>query len=242
MDILQYKCFIKAKIPRLIGQDGKIYSLDVPWAKVGSRHTFLFERFAIDVLLATKNQTKTSQLLRCGFNVINHIIHAASERGVLRRDKSILYKQLSVDEKSHKANHQYVTVLSYPDTGNIIDIAKDRTKKAYKELLNKSLTENQKSRVEHISMDMWQAYMTGNQEVLPKAKIVHDRFHLIKYLNDAIDKVRKRESKEYQELKNSRYSVLKNFGNLTEKQYYKFEEVLRINTKVSLAWRLKRML
>ena len=84
--------------------------------------------------------------------------------------------------------------------------------------------------------------MTGTQEVLPKANIVHDRFHLIKYLNDAIDKVRKRESKEYEELKDSRYSVLKNFGNLTEKQYYKFEEVLRINTKVSLAWRLKRML
>ena len=128
LDILQYKCFIKAKIPRLIGQDGKIYSLDVPWADGGSRHTLLFERFAIDVLLATKNQTKTSELLRCGFNVINHIIHSASERGVSRRDKSIIYKQLSVDEKSHKANHQYVTVLSCPDTGNIIDIAKDRKK------------------------------------------------------------------------------------------------------------------
>jgi transposase len=32
--------------------------------------------------------------------------------------------------------------------------------------------------------------------------------------------------------------VLKNLGSLTEKQYYKFEEVLRINAKVSLAWRL----
>jgi len=51
--------------------------------------------------------------------------------------------------------------------------------------------------------------------------------------------VRRRESKEYEELKNSRYSVLKNLGNLTEKQYYKFEEVLRINTKVSLAWQLR---
>jgi transposase len=88
-------------------------------------------------------------------------------------------------------------------------------------------------------MDMWEAYMNGTQEILPKTKIVHDRFHLINYLNDAIDKVRRRESKDYEELKNSRYSVLKNLGNLIEKQYYKFEDVLRINTKVSLSWRLR---
>ena len=147
LDILQFKCFIKAKIPRLIYKDGKIKSLDITWADSGLRHTFLFERFAIDVLLATKNQTKNSELLCCGFSVINKIIHTASERGILRRDKDIIYKQLSIDEKSHKSNHQYVTVLSCPDTGNIIDIAKDRTKKAYKDLLNKSLSEKQKSEV-----------------------------------------------------------------------------------------------
>lgn len=239
LDILQYKCFIKAKTPRLIDKEKKVFSLEVSWADVKSRYSFLFEKFAIDVLLATKNQTKSAKLLRCGFNAINHIIHAASERGISRRDQDVIYKQLSVDEKSHKANHQYVTVLSCPDTGNIIDIAKDRTKKAYKELLDKNLSDKQKSQVECVSMDMWEAYTNGTQEILPKAKLVHDRFHLIKYLNDAIDKVRKRESKDYEELKNSRYSVLKNFGNLTEKQYYKFEDVLRINTKVSFAWRLK---
>jgi len=40
LDILQYKCFIKAKIPRLIDKDGKIKSLDVTWADPGLRHTF----------------------------------------------------------------------------------------------------------------------------------------------------------------------------------------------------------
>jgi len=92
LDILQYKCFIKAKIPRLIDKDGKIKSLDVTWAEPGLRHTLLFERFAIDVLLATKNQTKSSELLRCGFSLINNIIHTASERGISRRDKDFIYR------------------------------------------------------------------------------------------------------------------------------------------------------
>ncbi len=239
LDILQYKCYIKAKVPRLIDESGKPKSLDVSWAQTDQRHTYLFEKLVIDLLLATKNQTKTAQLLSCGFNFVNRIIHLASERGIARRDKNTIYTQLSVDEKSHKSGHQYITVLSNPKTGLIVDVAKDRTKKAYKELLNKNLNEIQKAHVKHISMDMWEAFITTTQEVLPKAQLVHDRFHLIKYLNDAIDKVRRRESKEYEELKNSRYSLLKNTKNLTEKQYYKFEEVLRINTKVSLAWRLR---
>jgi len=239
LDIFQYKCFITAKIPRLLDAEGNVRSVEVPWAGSSERHTYLFENHAIDLLLATKNQTQTAALLRCGFNVINRIIHGASERGMLRRDSSELYEQLSVDEKAYKSNHRYVTVLSNPDSGEIIDVAEDRTKVAYKELLSKSLNEKQKEQVKRISMDMWDAFISVSKEVFPGAKIVHDRFHLIKYLNDAVDKVRRRESKEYEALKESRYAVLKNFENLTEKQYYKFEEVLRINTKVSLAWRLK---
>jgi transposase len=40
---------------------------------------------------------------------------------------------------------------------------------------------------------MWKAFNTTVDEVLPKAKKVHDRFHLIKYLNETINKVRRRE-------------------------------------------------
>ena len=56
-----------------------------------------------------------------------------------------------------------------------------------------------------------------------KAKKVHDRFHLIKYLNEASDKVRRREKKKNDVLINSRYSFLKNTDNLTKNQYFKFE-------------------
>jgi transposase len=42
-------------------------------------------------------------------------------------------------------------------------------------------------------MDMWKSYIQTAKEILPNVCIVHDRFHLVKYLNDAIDKVRRRE-------------------------------------------------
>lgn len=239
LDILQFKTFINAQIPRIKSKDGTIESVKTPWASEGNRHTFLFEILVIDWLLATKNQTKTAQMLRCGFNLVNRIIHTSCQRGIERRDKNTIYKQLSLDEKAFQKGHQYVSVLCDPMAGIVIDIVKDRTKKACKSLLDNALSVFQKSKVETISLDMWKAFNTTVDAVLPKAKKVHDRFHLIKYLNEAIDKVRRREVKKNEVLVNSRYSFLKNTGNLTKNQYFKFEEVLRLNTAVGYVWGLK---
>jgi transposase len=239
LDILQYKTFIVAKIPRVKSKDGKIRSVSTPWASEGNRHTFLFETLVINWLLATQNQTKTASMLRIGFNLVNRIIHKASERGVSRRDENTIYEQLSLDEKSFQKGHKYITVLSDPIAGVVIDVVEDRTKISCKQLLNNSLNEYQKSQVKTITLDMWKAFNTAVDEVLPKAKKVHDRFHLIKYLNDAVDKVRKRELKKNEALKNSRYALLKNYDNLTQKQHFKFQEVLNLNTTVGYVWGLK---
>ena len=239
LNILQCKTFINAKIPRVKLKDGKITSVKVPWSDTGKHHTYLFERLVIDLLLASKNQTKTAEILCCSFNLVNSIMHNATARGLEKRDLNEVYKQLSIDEKSFQKGHNYVSVLSSPEKGIVIDIVQGRTLETTKSLLNKSLNENQKTQVETVSLDMWKAYNTAVDEIFPKAKKVHDRFHLIKYLNQAIDDVRKREVKKYEVLRNSRYSMLKNINNLTQKQYFKFEEVIRTNTKVGYVWGLK---
>lgn len=239
LDILEYKTFISARIPRLVNSSGKVKSIDVPWADSMERHTFLFERRVIDLLLACKNQTKVAGLMRCGFNVVNRIIHLSAKRGIERRDSEKLYKQLSIDEKSFQKGHKYISVLSSPDEGVVIDVCVGRKKEDCKKMLEQNLSEKQKEYVENISMDMWKAFISSAKEVLPKAKIVHDRFHLIKYLNQAVDKVRQREVKDNEVLKNSKYALLKNQMNLTLKQFWKFDEIVKINFEVSKAWRLK---
>jgi transposase len=88
-------------------------------------------------------------------------------------------------------------------------------------------------------MDMWKAFITTSKKMLPNAEIVHDRFHLIKYLNEAIDKVRRREVKHHEELKHSRYALLKNKENLTEQQRIKFEAISEANYEVSRAWQVR---
>jgi len=75
---------------------------------------------------------------------------------------------------------------------------------------------------------------------LPSAEIIHDRFHLVKYLNDALDKVRRREVKKNEELRNTKYIFLKNPENQTEKQRIKFESISQSNYEVCRAWGSKK--
>jgi len=240
LDTMQFKTYISCQLPRVKNSNGKVITIVPAWASKHERHTHLFERAAIDLLKATRSQTKTAELMRCGFNVINRIMHVSSERGVSKRNLSELkIKHLSIDEKSFKKGHKYVSVLSAPMRGNIIDVEEDRTKESVRKLLDKSLTAQQQIETETVSMDMWKAYMTVTAEKLPNAERVHDRFHLVKYLNDAIDKVRRREVKTNEELKDSRFALLKNEINLTDKQRIKFELIRNANYEVSKAWQVR---
>jgi len=240
LDIMDYHTYIECRIPRVIDKKGKVKTLSVPWASKYDRYTSKFESKIIDLLLATKNQTKTASFMQCGFRVVNSIIHKSTERGLSRRNlQDVKFKNLSIDEKSFKKGHNYVSVLSSPYGGNIIDIIEGRTKKSVRKLLDNSLTRKQQENIRTISMDMWKAYISIAKEKLPNASIVHDRFHLVKYLNTAIDKVRRREVKDNQELKNSRYALLKNQENLTEKQRIKFDAIKLANYEVSKAWQIR---
>ena len=70
----------------------------------------------IDLLQATKNQTKTSELLRISFKQVNRIMYNAVERGLGRRTLAAI-KHISLEEKSFKRAHNDVTVCISPETG-----------------------------------------------------------------------------------------------------------------------------
>lgn len=237
LDIMQYKTFINSRLPRIKTFDGKVKTMFPPWADKNERHSYLFEIAVIQLLLATRNQTQTTKLMRCSFDVVNRIMHNATKRGLERRkDEKGEIERVGIDEKSFRRGHSYASILSDTKRERILEVEEHRTKKACGKLMDKGLTAEQREKVKEISMDMWEWFQVVAEEKLPNAEIVHDKFHLIKYLNEAIDKVRRREVKEHVELKDSRYAMLKNEENLTEKQRIKFEEIRKANFEVSRAW------
>jgi len=238
LDILDYKTYLVCRLPRIKNQQEKVITVKPPWGSKGVSFSYQFEEKVIDVLQATKNQTKTAELMNCSFNMVNRIMHNSVERGMERRPKELEFTNLSIDEKSFKRNHHYVTVLSSPLSGVVVDVCEHRTKEACSKLLKDTL-KDKTDKVQTVSVDMWKAYQQSISDVLPNARVVHDRFHLVKYLNDAMDKVRRREVKEHEELKNSRFVLLKNKANLTDKQQIIFEHIQAANYQVSKVWKAR---
>ena len=89
--------------------------------------------------------------------------------------------------------------------------------------------------IRFVCSDMWQPYLNVVAEQIGQAMHVLDRFHIMKKMGDAIDKVRRAEAKRLERdgyepvLKRSRWCLLKRPENLTEKQTVKLAELLRYN-------------
>jgi len=240
LDIFQYKCYLTCRLPRIKTESGKVVTLRAPWAGLFKRYTYLFEVAVIQTLLATKNQTKTAAIMRTTFNVVNAIMHNCSKRGMERRDLSTEdIAHLSIDEKMVGKKLKYATILSSPDLGIILDLVDRRTKSATNKLIDNALTTRQQDSVETISLDMWKAYISVCKQRFPKAELVHDKFHLIQYLNKAIDKVRRIEVKTNPVLKKARFVLLKNQENLKESEHLKFKLIEQENLLVSRAWKAR---
>lgn len=75
---------------------------------------------------------------------------------------------------------------------------------------------------------------------------MHDRFHIAKHLNEAVDQVRRAEHKALrkegdEQLTGTRYLWLTNEENLSEEQAVSFEALKEANLKTSRAWGIREM-
>jgi transposase len=166
-------------------------------------------------------------------------MHRAVLIGLSRRSKDERYYYLSIDEKAVHKGHDYISILSDEPTGVVIDVISGRSDDSVDELCQTALSKEQRDDVQAVCTDMWQPYIKGVNTYFPNALHCHDNFHIVGYLNKAIDKCRRREVKIHEALKRTKYLFLKDKMNLTDEQYIKFESIKKANYEVSRAWRIK---
>ncbi len=96
---------------------------------------------------------------------------------------------------------EFVTNLVCPKAGKVLFNSIGRDGKALSAALS-ILSEGQKMTVENFAVDMHEAFISIIKQACPNAKICVDRFHLIQKVNEAFDKVRRKEFKKAKEEKN----------------------------------------
>jgi transposase len=244
LDTMQFRTLIRARTPRADCPTHGVKTMQVPWAAPHGRFTVLFERFAVEVLLASASVSQACELLGLSWDTAQEIMRRAVERGLEQRQLEAL-KHLGMDEKSFKRGQSYVTLLTDLDQSRVLDVVEERTTEAADQLWE-TLRPEQKQTVEAVAVDMWPPFIQTIEKQVPAADIVHDKFHVSKYLGEAVDKVRRQEHKELmaqgdETLKGTRQLWLYNPENFSPEQVAEFSALKDLQLKVARAWAAKEL-
>jgi len=148
-------------------------------------------------------------------------------------------KNLGIDETSKKG-HCYLTSFVDLNMRKIMYIADGRD--------NKTVTEFAKDFTKHkgncdniinTTCDMSLAYEKGIKNEFKNSKIIIDKFHIVKYFNDALNKTLRDDIKSGLDFKSSKYIWMKNRENLTVKQEERFVQMNKQNSKTAKAYLMK---
>ena len=242
LDTMQFETILRARVPRCRCPQCGVKTISVSWASKSSRFTLMFEAFAILVLQASSSVQQGAELLRLDWSSANQIMKRAVERGLARRVVDQV-QHVGLDEKSFLRGQSYASLMIDLDGSRVLEVSPGRTEEAT-DALWESLPPEQREQIEAVSMDMWAAYINSTEKHAPGAAIVHDKFHVSKHLNEAVDQVRRQEhktlkSEDDDQLTGTRYLWLYNEKNLTEEASLRFEPLKQLELKTARAWAIK---
>lgn len=245
LDTMQFETRITASVPRCKCPDCGVKTVAVPWAGKHSRFTLMFEAFAIEVMLACGNVKAASGLLNIDWNSADNIMKRAVDRGLARRETDEVTR-VGIDEKSFGKGQDYVSLMTDIDGGRVLEVVPGRDREAADKLWE-TLPESQREQVEAIAMDMWRAFESSAKANAPQADIVYDRFHVSKHLNEAVDKVRRKENKALQRLDDKTLTGTKQLWlfapeNMSRKLRKALKELRELGLGTGRAWAIKEAL
>jgi transposase len=245
LDTCQYRTILIAEVPRIECPDHGVLQVRVPWGEPGSRFTAMFEALVIDWLQEASISAVARQL-RLSWDGVDAILGRAVRRGLRRRRRALPVHQ-GVDETSFKRRHEYVTVVSDQDRGVVVHVADGRGREVL-DSFYQSFTEDERTTVEAVAMDMWQPFIASTLEHLSDGarKICFDKFHVASHLSEAVDKVRRQESRALLEggdsqLKGSKYLWLRNPENFSAERWESFAPLRASSLKTARAWAIKEL-
>jgi len=269
LDSCQLKTYLHARVPRTGCPEHGIHKVKLPWAQTRSRFTLLMERMIIDVILQCSTITGACGVMRISWDEAMGVMNRAVIRGQERKAAAAeaaaaapqvvmgesaattatsVVKHVGVDEKAFRKGHSYLTVVCDLERSTVEYVAPDRTTESLSGYW-KSLTPDQRDGVEAVAMDMWEPYVQATLTGLPLAgeKIVFDRFHIMKQMNQAVDKVRLGEHRKLSRwgcdlLKGSKHWWLYAKENLPDRYRADFANVKDRNLQTSRAWAIKETL
>lgn len=247
LDTCQFQTFLHARVPRVECPQHGVRQVRVAWAEDRSRFTALMERLIIDLIQQCSTVTGACRLARISWDEAWGVMRRAVTRGQARKPRRTI-RYVGVDEKSFRKAHHYHTVVCDLERSTVEYVAPDRKVESLAPYFA-GMTPAQRAHLEAVAMDMWDPYIRATREGLPDgaARIVFDRFHVMRDITTAVDLVRKQEHRALQRdgesvLTKTKYVWLYSKENLPEKYRAAFATLRKLDLKVGRAWAIKESL
>jgi transposase len=242
--------FLEADLPRVTCAAHGVVIAAVPWARHGAGHTIPFDE-TVAWLAAAAPKTVIAELLRINWHTVGAILaRVMSDRDAQDGDRLDGVRRIGIDEVSFKKGQRYLTIVVDHESGRLLFVTEGRSKDSVRKFFD-ALGPERSELITHVSADGagWIALVLA--ERCPQAAVCLDPFHVVKWATDALDKVRRQVwndaraagmREHARALKDSRYALWKNPGDLTTSQQAKLSIIQATNKPLYRAYLLKEQL
>lgn len=132
------------------------------------------------------------------FGVSRRTVREAEVRALELKYRSVPLKgvrRIGIDEvyvfHGERGGRQFVTVVRDLDTGRVLNVSRGKGEDALKMFASRLRRSGVAAEIECVTMDMANAFANFAEHNLPNALIVFDHFHVVKMINDIINKIRR---------------------------------------------------
>ena len=165
-------------------------------------------------------------------------------REQLRRTGTPAPRVIGIDEISIARRHTYRILVSDLVRRRAIWFGGEDRSEASMDAFFRWLGPKKSAKVRLAVMDMWKAFRQSTRANAPQASILFDKFHVLRQLGEALDKVRKSEyarlaGKDRRFIKGQKYTLLAHPENLTANGRRSLRLLLAANKRLNTAYVLK---
>ena len=154
---------------------------------------------------------------------------------------------LGVDEIYLGRRDKFLTIVSDLETGEPLWAGRDRKRETLDRFFAEALPPARRRAVRAVCVDMWEPFTQSVRTHLPRARIVYDKFHVLRHVSDALDETRRaeffRQGGAARALwRGKRWLLLRAWGNLERDERHQLRELLALNRRLAKAHLLKEQL
>lgn len=237
LDFFRYGAYLHARVPRIKCKEHGVKIVNLPWTRSNTGFTLHFETLIV-ALCKEMTPSAVADLTNIHadsvWRILGHYVDEAREKVDLSKLDTV-----GIDEISVKKGHQYITLFYDIKGSRVIHIEEGKKMDVFKGLKTTLSKKIDPKQIKHISMDMYPAFKAGAKEYFPDAAVAFDKFHIIKQVNDSIDKVRRSEYADNKILGKTRFIWLKNPDRLSESERKKLHSIKKLDTKTAKAYQFK---